>query len=192
MTSNSKKGIGLAIIASVVLILVVIVVLYEENKNPLVKPEEIVVVEVEPLSVDPEKKAVQLHLRDTLILFAKQYMHVPYEYGSCNPERGFDCSGFVFFVFDHFGIQCPRVSKSFKTAGKMVELDEVQKGDVLVFTGTDTSEKIGGHVGIVLSVNDSISFIHSSSGSANGVTISSLNEPHYRTRFLFARDLISM
>lgn len=189
MTNNTKKSIGLAIVASILLILVTIVLLQEKKISYQTFPEEVVVVKVEPVSVE---NSLQLQIRDTIVLFAKQFMDVPYEYGSCDPEKGFDCSGFVYFVFNHFGISSPRSSKNFVNAGSEVDLDELQIGDVLVFTGTDVSTRVAGHVGIVLSVDDSIFFIHSSSGSANGVTISSLEEPHYRKRFLVARDLISM
>ena len=57
--------------------------------------------------------------------------------------------------------------------GKTIDQKEAQKGDVIVFTGTDVKLRVGGHVGIILeNKNGDISFIHGSSGKANGVTIS--------------------
>lgn len=190
MTGNSRKGIGLAIIGSIILILVAVVVLSEENREPSISMEKMIVVEVEPVVISSEIE-MEHELRDTLVLFAQQFMDVPYKYASCNPEDGFDCSGFVYYVFREFGIECPRSSKFFLEAGEAVELNELKKGDVLVFTGTNPNKRVGGHVGIVLSEIEPISFIHSSSGSANGVTISSLDEPNYKRRFLGARNFIS-
>lgn len=191
MTNNNKKSVVLTIVGSIIVILVAMVVLQEENKSPLGTPQELIVVEVDPVSMEIEEP-LQMQFRDSIVFFAQQLLGVPYEYGSCEPDNGLDCSGFVYYVFDHFGIKCPRSSKNFAKAGRTVEMHELQKADVLVFTGTDENARTPGHVGIVLSVDDSVSFIHSSSGSADGVTISSLEEPHYRKRFLVARDLISI
>lgn len=190
MSNNSRKSIGLAIVASIVLILTAIVMLQENNRKPIRSMEEVIVVEVEPVSMEQDQPS-QWFLRDSLVSYAKGLMDVPYLYGSCDPEKGLDCSGFVYHVFGHFGIATPRSSKNFLSAGKAVDTENLKIGDVLVFTGTDANIRVGGHVGIVLSVNDTISFIHSSSGRTNGVTISSLEEPNYKKRFLFARDFIS-
>ena len=66
-----------------------------------------------------------------------------------------------------------------------IENQELHKGDVIIFTGTDAKQRIGGHVGIILeNKNGNISFIHGSSGKANGVTISNLSEAYYTQRFL--------
>jgi cell wall-associated NlpC family hydrolase len=57
-------------------------------------------------------------------------------------------------------------------------------GDLILFTGTDSSDRRVGHMGIIVSnENDSLRFIHSSSGKANGVTITPLNE-YYKGRFM--------
>ncbi|MEO7766433.1 MAG: NlpC/P60 family protein, partial [Ferruginibacter sp.] len=40
--------------------------------------------------------------RDSLILFAKSMLGTPYLYGSIDPAKGFDCSGFITYVFNHF------------------------------------------------------------------------------------------
>jgi cell wall-associated NlpC family hydrolase len=69
--------------------------------------------------------------------------------------------------------------------GNTISKNNAKTGDVIVFTGTDASQRIGGHVGIVLENNNgNISFIHSSSGKKNGVIISSLSEGYYTQRFL--------
>ena len=119
-----------------------------------------------------------------LISFAKSMIGIPYRYASSNPSIGFDCSGFVSYVFKNFGISTPRSSSEFSIAGVPVKLENIKVGDVLVFTGTNPRIRRVGHVGIVYSVDaDGIKFIHASSGKAKGVTITPLNG-HYKTRFM--------
>lgn len=138
--------------------------------------------------VQLEKKET---LRDSILRFANKQLLVPYKYGSCEPDEGFDCSGFIYYVFQNFGIKIPRSSSTLEFAGIEKSIHQAEIGDILIFTGTDATNRSAGHVGIVYSIGDSIKFIHSSSGSANGVTVSSLTEPHYKKRFLSVRDLLA-
>ena len=123
---------------------------------------------------------------DDIIWFAKKQLGTPYKYASADPKNGgLDCSGFLFYVFTHFNIKVPRSSKDYMNYGKTIDVDDAKKGDVVVFTGTNASQRIGGHVGLVLENNDgNLKFIHGSSGKASGVTISNLSEGYYSQRFL--------
>lgn len=123
---------------------------------------------------------------DDIIWFAKQQLGTPYKYASADPTKGgLDCSGFLYYVFGHYKINVPRSSKDYMNFGKTIDKSEAQKGDIIIFTGTDAKQRIGGHVGIILeNKNGNISFIHGSSGKANGVTISNLSEAYYSQRFL--------
>lgn len=125
-----------------------------------------------------------------LIKFAKTLIGIPYRYASSSPEKGFDCSGFVNYVFENFGFKVPRSSSAFPAAGKPVSLKNAKVGDVLIFTGTNPKIRSIGHVGIVYSIEgDEIKFIHASSGKANGVTITELNT-YYKSRFMEAVSII--
>lgn len=123
--------------------------------------------------------------------FAKSLLGVRYKYASASPERGFDCSGFVSYVFKNFGFTGARSSVDFARKGKAVKLEEAKVGDVLVFTGTNSKVRTPGHVGIISSIDDEgkIKFIHSSSGKAKGVTITAL-EGYYKNRFLKAVTIV--
>ncbi|MDB5227300.1 MAG: hydrolase [Bacteroidota bacterium] len=123
---------------------------------------------------------------DGLLYFAKQQLGTPYKYASADPKNGgLDCSGFVYYVFQHFKVPVPRSSRDYMNYGEQVNEHDAQKGDVIVFTGTDATQKTGGHVGIILDKNrDDITFIHGSSGKAKGVTISKLSDAYYSQRFL--------
>lgn len=125
-----------------------------------------------------------------LISFAKTMIGVPYRYASSNPTIGFDCSGFVSYVFHNFGFNVPRSSTEFNVTGMPVKLENAKVGDVLIFTGTNPRRRVVGHVGIIADIEgDTIHFIHSTSGKAHGVTITALN-PYYRSRLLRAVSIL--
>lgn len=119
--------------------------------------------------------------------FAKSLIGTKYRYASAHPTTGFDCSGFVSYVYKQFGFSGARSSSDFARTGKSVKLGEAKVGDVLVFTGSNSKVRKPGHVGIVYSIDQegNINFIHSSSGKAKGVTISPL-AGYYKNRFLKA------
>lgn len=116
--------------------------------------------------------------------FAETLMGTKYKYGSAVKENGFDCSGFVTYVFNHFNISVPRVSKDFTNAGVPVPLDKSKRGDLILFTGTDTTGWAVGHIGFITqNSNGKIKFIHSSSGKSSGVIISEMGK-YYTIRFV--------
>ena len=49
-----------------------------------------------------------LTVPDSLVTFGKSLVGTPYLYASSDPQKGFDCSGFITYVFNHFGIAVPR------------------------------------------------------------------------------------
>lgn len=116
------------------------------------------------------------------ISFAGQQIGKRYVSGGKGPNT-FDCSGFTYYVLKHVGVSCSGSSKSQgnNDAWEKVDLNNLQRGDLLVFT--NTSLKGIGHVGLYLGNGR---FIHSSSGSAKGVTISTLTGS-YHDRFLWGR-----
>jgi len=95
--------------------------------------------------------AVKRHLRmkreapetlgDRMVSFAKRYIGVRYSWGGTSPRSGFDCSGFVRFVYGHFGISLPHSSFGDYWHGKQVGRWAMRPGDLVFFDGE-------GHVGI--------------------------------------------
>lgn len=129
--------------------------------------------------------------RDSIIVFAKKYLGTPYLYASSNPQKGFDCSGFVSYVFSNFGLTLPRSSSGYKNLGSALKPEEFKVGDVLVFYGYK-NRNIVGHVGIICEANGMQSkFIHASSGKAQQVTITALDTEHYTKRFYKCVDVLS-
>lgn len=119
-----------------------------------------------------------------VIDYAKTLIGVPYKYGSTDPNVGFDCSGFITYVFNQFNIKVPRSSIEFTEVGRTVYIDSAKAGDLILFTGTDSTERHVGHMGIITGKQDNeLQFIHSTSGKQNGVTITPLNK-YYLGRFV--------
>lgn len=129
---------------------------------------------------------------DSLVAFALSLEGIPYVYAGKSLE-GFDCSGFTYFVYNKFGFEIPAGSANQYLVGEPVEVTEIQKGDLVFFTGTQKGDRSVGHVGIVVSeeTEGEIEFVHSSSGGGGrGVTTNSLEHPHYKARFLGARRVV--
>jgi cell wall-associated NlpC family hydrolase len=121
---------------------------------------------------------------ESIVAFAQTLKGVPYRYGSIDPAQGFDCSGFITYVFRHFNIIVPRSSIDFTNVGREVKTTEARPGDLILFTGTDSTIKVVGHMGIVTENADGdLSFIHSTSGKVYGVTTTPLSN-YYKTRFV--------
>lgn len=119
-----------------------------------------------------------------IVAFAKTLIGTPYHFGCMAPSTGFDCSGFISYVFNHFNITVPRSSVGFTNEGRQVQLDEAQPGDLILFTGTNNKIRNVGHIGIIVANETSgISFIHSSSGDEMQVIITKLND-RYMARFV--------
>ncbi len=76
---------------------------------------------------------------DELVAFAKTLEHIPYKYASADPAQGFDCSGFITYVFNHFNITVPRVSADFTNVGTEIPITQAKEGDIILFTGTDST-----------------------------------------------------
>lgn len=119
-----------------------------------------------------------------IIDFAQTLIGIPYKYASSNPKEGFDCSGFITYVFNHFDIAVPRSSKDFGEVGEVVRKEDAKPGDLILFTGTNAVDRTIGHMGIVtFNSPDTLLFIHSTSGKLNSVTVTPFSE-YYQSRFV--------
>ena len=80
---------------------------------------------------------------------AKEFLGVPYRYGSMNPKRGFDCSGFTSYVFKALDIDLTRSSRTqIKDGVRIRDRRDLQAGDLVFFTGTYDSGTPVSHCGI--------------------------------------------
>ena len=119
---------------------------------------------------------------ETIVATAKQYMGAPYVYGGMSPS-GFDCSGFVNYVYKLCGYSMSRVASSiYNNNGTYVEKANLQLGDLVFFASNSSSI---GHVGIYIGSGQ---FIHSSSG-AGCVVISDLSSSYYLKNYVGAKRI---
>lgn len=118
----------------------------------------------------------------SVVKTALSYQGARYAYGGLS-SRGFDCSGFVKYVYQKHGLNLPHSASAQFGYGKPVSKEELKPGD-LVFFRTGRSRGIN-HVGIYIGNGK---FIHASSARGR-VRIDSLNEGYYKARYAGARRL---
>jgi cell wall-associated NlpC family hydrolase len=124
-------------------------------------------------------------LRDMLIGLAMQLRHVRYVRGGRDPSTGFDCSGFVRYVFERaLGLELPTNSASQYLIGHIVHRDDMQPGDLVFFRTADRRGKGRiSHVGIYLSDGQ---FIHSPR-RGESVRVDNLADSYWSKHFAGAR-----
>ena len=117
-----------------------------------------------------------------VVAFAQTLIGIKYTYGSAIKEKGFDCSGFVDYVFNHFNISVPRTSVDFTNAGTEIPAKDSKPGDLILFTGSNANSGVVGHLGIITeNKNGDLKFIHAS--ESRGVIISGMNS-YFLPRFV--------
>ena len=116
---------------------------------------------------------------ERMLRTASTQLGTRYRSGGCDPNTGFDCSGFTTWVFNRYGIRLPRSSREQYQVGTMVARNNLRKGDLVFFR----SKRGINHVGIYL---ENGKFIHSASNGKN-VTISHLEEDYWRTHYAGGR-----
>ena len=120
---------------------------------------------------------------DKLVRTAKDYIGVPYIFGGVTPS-GFDCSGFLQYVFKENGIGIPRLADEQYNLGKSVNITELEAGDLVFFT---TYEEGVSHCGIYLGERQ---FLHTS--SSRGVRIDYLDNEYWSPRFFGAKKIVEV
>jgi cell wall-associated NlpC family hydrolase len=115
-----------------------------------------------------------------IIQTAKHYIGVPYQFGGTTP-KGFDCSGYLQYVFAQQKISIPRTADEQYRLGKTINRSALQSGDLVFFT---TYESGPSHCGIYIGDGK---FIHTS--SSKGVRIDELDNPYWKPKYIGAKRI---
>ena len=127
-----------------------------------------------------------LSKKDSIISFSYKYLGTPCKYAGTG-RKGFDCSGFVYYVLTHHQVDVPRTSRDMGTIGREIPMDSARAGDIILFKGTNANSKVIGHAGLVTWCDGKdVQFIHSSSNKKRGGVILSCfsDSPYYKKRFV--------
>lgn len=129
-----------------------------------------------PISNDDNPENWSDRTREVLVN-ALNLTGVKYSYGGKSPETGFDCSGFVSYVFKQAAsLTLPHSALAISQLGKTVSKNELKPGDLVFF---NTLKSTFSHVGIYLGNNR---FIHSPSAGGQ-VRVESMKDGYWATRF---------
>ncbi|WP_313089110.1 C40 family peptidase [Pseudomonas sp.] len=128
-------------------------------------------------------------LAESVLELGFKLVGTPYRYGGSSLKTGFDCSGFVGFLFrKEAGIELPRSTR------EMIALDapkvarsDLEPGDVVFFNNRGRGRV--SHAGIYIG-NDR--FIHSASRRSGGVRVDSLDEAYWRSSFMQAKRVLAL
>ena len=123
-------------------------------------------------------------LTNLIIDFGKTYKGTNYKYGSCSSlNNGFDCSGFIYYIFKMGGIELARSSYEMSKTGKRVNLANLKKGDLVFFDSLNKGRV--SHVGIITYADKNNIFMLHVSSSKGVQEIDVLHSKYWRSNFLF-------
>lgn len=118
-----------------------------------------------------------------VLISALSLTGIKYKYGGSSPETGFDCSGFVRYVFQQAAsLTLPHEARALSRLGEAVPIDQLQPGDLVFF---NTLKSAFSHVGIYLGNHR---FIHAPS-SGGGIHVVNMEDAYWAKRFSGARRI---
>lgn len=119
---------------------------------------------------------------DRLVSRAMTYQGAPYRRGGISPSTGFDCSGFVYYLYGAvFGQSIPRMPHEMAREGMAVARSDLQRGDLVFFGYRGTFTHVGIYIG-----NDQ--FVHATH-PGSPVQVTALDADYYRDRYMTAARL---
>ncbi|WP_044874778.1 C40 family peptidase [Pseudomonas sp. LFM046] len=128
-------------------------------------------------------------LADGLLERGFQLMGTPYRFGGRSLKTGFDCSGFVGYLFkEEAGIQLPRSTREMiNLDAPVIARDDLKPGDIVFFNNRGRGRV--SHAGIYIGDDQ---FIHSSSSRSGGVRVDSLDDRYWKASYMEAKRVLAM
>lgn len=120
-------------------------------------------------------------LGQQIATYAQQFVGYPYVYGGSSPS-GFDCSGFMQYVFSQFGYSINRTATAQLANGYYVAYEDLRPGDIIYFGYGSTASHVGMYIG-------NGQFVHAEN-SSTGVVITDLSVSWYANRYLCAHRIV--
>ena len=145
--------------------------------------------EVERIAVQAQKTGKTYHFTEAdkkkLLDYAKYFKGGKYVWGGTSP-KGFDCSGYVQYLYKKHNVNLPRTAWAQSKKGLSIDKNDLQKGDLLFFL-TDKKRGIPvTHVGIYIGNGE---FIHAAS-KKKGIIISPIYHGYYAKKFVSAKRVL--
>ncbi len=132
----------------------------------------------------PSRERSISQVNRSIIASAKELKGIRYKSGGDTPETGFDCSGYVCWVYGEQGISLPRTAREQSRVGRAVRKKDLQPGDIVAFR---IRSRTGYHTGIYTGNGK---FIHSPS-SGKSVSEASMTDGYWGKRYIGARRVSS-
>lgn len=121
-----------------------------------------------------------------IVQVANKYMGIPYRDAGRTPTKGFDCSGFVSYIYDQVNIEFDGSASSMSKFGVLKDKSRLQAGD-LVYFGSSVNNI--SHMGIIVSNSkEGLVMIHSSS-SAGVSKVNLTTSTYWKSLYLFGKDI---
>ena len=157
-----------------------------QKEKTTTKKEETTTKNTETTTSKKEETTSNKVTGEDIVAYAKKYLGYKYVYGGTSPSTGFDCSGFTYYVYKHFGYTLSRSSVSQATNGTKVEKKDLQPGDLVIYKNKSLTRI--GHVGIYIGDNK---MIHASEPGV-GVIITDIDSKahKYPQRYVMGRRII--
>jgi cell wall-associated NlpC family hydrolase len=149
--------------------------------------DELTAEQLGSLSADKSYKLPDL--ADSVLGRGFELMGTPYRFGGQSVRTGFDCSGFVGYLFEEeAGIQLPHSTRELiKMDAPVVARNQLEPGDVLFFNNQGRGRV--SHTGIYIGDDQ---FIHSSSRHSGGVRVDSLDERYWQMSYMEAKRVLAV
>lgn len=120
-----------------------------------------------------------------IIAYGKTFMGVKYTWGGNTPAQGFDCSGFIRYIFAHYGVNVTRQSTaSSQQDGYVVSRSNLKPGDLIYFSTSASNGKVA-HIGVYIG-NGKV--LHTF--GSPGVTISDMTSGWWSKHYVMARRVL--
>lgn len=139
---------------------------------------------VSATKIERASKVTRTSKGSSIVSTARSLLGIPYRWGGRSPQTGFDCSGFIWYVFNQYGINLPRSSSQLLSAGSPVNKSSIRPGDILIYKVSKKGKSL--HAAIA---TGSGTFVHSPS---SGKTVSevSMSGPYWRERLIGVRRVL--